>query len=156
LWTSQFTENHLYLLKKVKKLGCDVVEIPIFNPYAFPTKKVKKELEKNDLDVCICYGCDETSDIASLDPSIRQEGLKKFKKVIDQAYNLGAEKIGGVVYKAGGIFTGSAPNEIEWYNSVESMKEICEYAQNFNISICIEQINRYETYFINTVDDALK
>ena len=33
LWTSNFTNNDLYLLKKVKEYGCDVVEIPIFIKY---------------------------------------------------------------------------------------------------------------------------
>ena len=36
------------------------------------------------------------------------------------------------------------------------MKEISKYAKKFDISIGVEQINRYETYFINTTDDAIK
>ena len=36
LWTSNFTEKDLPLLKKVKDLGCDVVEIPVFNPSESP------------------------------------------------------------------------------------------------------------------------
>ncbi|MBD3341627.1 MAG: TIM barrel protein, partial [Candidatus Lokiarchaeota archaeon] len=75
---------------------------------------------------------------------------------IDNAKELGATKLGGVTYKAGGIFTGSKPTKEEWNHSVNSMKEIANYARRFNISIGVEQINRYETYFINTVDDAIK
>jgi D-psicose/D-tagatose/L-ribulose 3-epimerase len=36
------------------------------------------------------------------------------------------------------------------------MKIIAQYANQLNISICVEQINRYETYFINTTKDALR
>lgn len=156
LWTSNFTEKDLYLIKKVKDLGCDVVEIPVFNPDEFPSEKVKTELIANNLEVCVCYGCEKESDIASLDGNIRQAGIDRFKKAIDHAVIMGAQKIGGVVYKAGGIFTGSAPTKVEWNNSVTAMKKIAKYAQKFNISICVEQINRYETYFINTTEDALK
>ncbi|MHA1468634.1 MAG: sugar phosphate isomerase/epimerase family protein [Promethearchaeota archaeon] len=156
LWTSNFTEEDLYLLKKVKGLGCDVVEIPIFNPDKFPSEKVRNELDKLNLDACVCYGCEIDSDIASLDDTIRKAGITRFKQAIDHANIIHAKKIGGVVYKAGGIFTGSAPSEDEWKTSVSSMKEIAIYANNFDISIGLEQINRYETYFINTVDDALK
>ncbi|HEY0090800.1 MAG TPA: sugar phosphate isomerase/epimerase family protein [Candidatus Lokiarchaeia archaeon] len=156
LWTSNFTEKDLYLIKKVKDLGCDVVEIPVFNPDEFPSEKVKKELDANNLEVCVCYGCGKDSDIASLDAKIRQVGIDCFKKAIDHAVVMGAKKIGGVVYKAGGIFTGKAPTKEEWKNSVNAMKEIAKYAQKFGISICVEQINRYETYFINTTEDALK
>ncbi|TFG08959.1 MAG: sugar phosphate isomerase/epimerase [Promethearchaeota archaeon] len=156
LWTSRFTEKHLNLIKKVKNLKCDVVEIPIFNPDEFPSQLVKKELEKHDLEACACYGCDPKADIASLDSKIREKGIARFKKAIDQAHVIGASKIGGVVYKAGGIFTGEAPTSEEWNFSVESMREIANYAQDFDISIGVEQINRYETYFINTARDAVK
>lgn len=156
LWTSYFTEKDIYLLKKVKDLGCDVVEIPIFNPEDFPSELVKDELNKHDLDVCVCFGCEIDSDIASLEKEIRRKGIERFKQAIDHTHILGATKIGGVVYKAGGIFTGSAPTEEEWRYSIESMKEITRYAQKFNISVGVEQINRYETYFINTATDAIK
>ena len=156
LWTSNFTEKDLPLLKKVKDLGCDVVEIPVFNPGEFPSEKVKEELDSNNLEVCVCYGCEPDADIASLDANIRQAGIDRFKVALDHAVTMGAKKLGGVVYKAGGIFTGAAPTEEEWNASVSSMKEIAQYAQKSNISICVEQINRYETYFINTTADALK
>ena len=156
LWTSNFTEKDLYLIKKVKELGCDVVEIPIFNPEEFPSELVKNELEKYNLEACVCYGCEIDSDIASLDNKVREKGIERFKQAIDHTNTLGAKKIGGVVYKAGGIFTGSAPTQAEWNHSANSMRIIARYANQFNISICVEQINRYETYFINTTEDALK
>ena len=156
LWTSHFTEKDIPLIKKVKDLGCDVVEIPIFNPEDFPSELVKNELDKHNLEACVCYGCEIDSDIASLDKDIREKGIDRFKQAIDHTKILGANKIGGVVYKAGGIFTGFAPTEDEWNHSVNSMRKIAKYANRFNISICVEQINRYETYFINTTEDALK
>ena len=60
------------------------------------------------------------------------------------------------MHKAGGYFTGAAPTQEEWENSITCMKKIAQYAQKFDISIGVEQINRYETYFINTTDDAIK
>ena len=156
LWTSNFTNKDLYLLKKVKECGCDVVEIPIFNPEVFPSEDVKNELEKNDLEVCVCYGCEKDSDIASLNENIRERGINRFKQTIDHANVIGAKKIGGVVYKAGGIFTGAAPKKDEWDYSIASMKKVAKYSKKFDISIGVEQINRYETYFINSVEDAVK
>ncbi|MFW9898869.1 MAG: sugar phosphate isomerase/epimerase family protein [Candidatus Thorarchaeota archaeon] len=156
LWTSNFTNNDLYLLKKVKEYGCEVVEIPIFNPEVFPSEDVKNELEKNDLEVCVCYGCEKNSDIASLDENIRETGINRFKQAIDHANIIGAKKIGGVVYKAGGIFTGKAPTKGEWDYSIASMRKVAKYAKKFDISIGVEQINRYETYFINSAEDAVK
>lgn len=156
LWTSNFTDKDLHLLRKVKECGCDVVEIPIFNPEVFPSEEVKNELDKNELEVCVCYGCEKDSDIASLDENVRDAGINRFKLAIDHANVIGAKKVAGVVYKAGGYFTGSAPTKDEWEHSISSMREIANYAQKFDISIGVEQINRYETYFINSSEDAVK
>ena len=156
LWTSDFTDKDLHLLRKVKELGCDVVEIPVFNPEVFPSEEVKNELDKNDLEVCVCYGCEKDSDVASLDENIRRAGINRFKLAIDHAKVIGAKKVAGVVFKAGGYFTGSAPTKEEWNYSISSMREIANYAQKFDISIGVEQINRYETYFINSSEDAVK
>jgi D-psicose/D-tagatose/L-ribulose 3-epimerase len=155
LWTSRFTKNHLNLIEKTKKLGCDVLEIPIFNPEEFPSDFVKKELDKHGLEACVCYGCEPDSDIASLNEDIRRKGVIRFKKAIDHANILGAKILGGVIYKASGIFTGKAPTKQEWDQSVNSMKELAKYAKKYGINLCVEQINRYETYFINTVQDAI-
>jgi len=155
LWTENFTKEDLPLLTEIKQLELEVVEIPIFIPDNFPSTLVRKELEKQDLDACVCYGCNVNSDIASLDEDTRQYGIKEFKRVIDNAREIGAKKIGGVVYKAGGMFTGYAPNKEEWNNSVDSMKEIAQYAQDFDISIGVEPVNRYETYFINNAEEAV-
>ncbi|MGV9199595.1 MAG: sugar phosphate isomerase/epimerase family protein [Promethearchaeia archaeon] len=156
LWTDKIIEEHLPLLRKVRKLGCDVVEIPIFFPEEFPADLVRKELDKTGLDVVVCCGCTPSADIASLNPNIRSAGIKHLKKVIDHANVLGAKLIGGVTYKAGGIFTGQAPTDEEWSYSVNSMKNLAQYAQQYEISIGVEQINRYETYFINTAIQAVE
>jgi D-psicose/D-tagatose/L-ribulose 3-epimerase len=156
LWTSDFTEKDIHLLKESKECGCDVVEIPVFNPEVFPSQLVKSELDKLGLEACVCYGCEKDSDIASLDKNVRETGINRFKQAIDHAYIIGAKKVAGVVYKAGGIFTGSAPTKQEWEYSINSMKEIAKYAQQFDISIGVEQINRYEAYFITQSEDAVK
>lgn len=156
LWTSRFTEKDLNLFEKVAKLGCEVVEIPVFNPEEFPSDLVKKSLEKSNLIPCVCYGCGPYSDIASVNKDIRQKGINRFKKAIDHANILGAKIVGGVIYKAGGLFTGKAPTKEEWDYSVNSMKEIAKYANKYGINLCVEQINRYETYFINSVNDAIR
>jgi len=156
LWTSTFTQKNLNLFPLVKNLGLDVVEIPLFNPEIVPAEKVKKELKKYDLEACGCYGCSPDADIASLDKNIRKRGIERFKNAVEKAHMIGAKKIGGVVYKAGGVFTGSAPTNEEWTFSVNSMREITQYAHQYDISICIEPVNRYETYFINTAQDAVK
>jgi D-psicose/D-tagatose/L-ribulose 3-epimerase len=39
---------------------------------------------------------------------------------------------------------------------VKNLKPICKHAQKNGVSICVEPLNRFETDFINTVDQVLK
>lgn len=41
-----------------------------------------------------------------------------------------------------------------WQNAVENIRRAADYAQGRNVRFVIEAINRYETYFANTLDKA--
>jgi D-psicose/D-tagatose/L-ribulose 3-epimerase len=45
--------------------------------------------------------------------------------------------------------------EDEWLLAVDALQEIYDYSENLGVSIGIEPINRFETYFINRADQAL-
>jgi sugar phosphate isomerase/epimerase len=44
----------------------------------------------------------------------------------------------------------------EWTYAVEGFRKIAKLAEDYNMIIAIEPMNRYETYFIRTVDQALE
>jgi len=44
----------------------------------------------------------------------------------------------------------------EWTYAVEGLRKIGKLAEDYDMIIAIEPLNRYETYFIRTVDQALK
>ena len=54
----------------------------------------------------------------------------------------------------GNIIPSSRP-EVEWQYAVESLKEICAFAEKKEIKIAVEPLNRFETHFLNRVDQAL-
>ena len=46
--------------------------------------------------------------------------------------------------------------EDEWTHAIESFRKIGKIAEDYDMIIAIEPLNRYETYFIRTADQALK
>jgi sugar phosphate isomerase/epimerase len=61
--------------------------------------------------------------------------------------------IGGVR----GTLTGSEDGHADQYHrAVDAVHRYGEYAQKQNVSLVIEPINRYETNYINTIQDALQ
>ncbi|RLG06931.1 MAG: sugar phosphate isomerase/epimerase, partial [Thaumarchaeota archaeon] len=101
-------------------------------------------------------GLPKDKDITSDDEETRRRGIEFLKKCVDVVAQLDGDSINGVIYIAWGKIVGRPRTEEEWRRSVEALKEVCRYAQGYGISLGAEPVNRFETYFLNTAEDAVK
>lgn len=157
IWTENYGEKDLWIIKKAKELGFELVDFAISSPFDFPTAKVKNELQKNSMEcVCTTTLTSETNPI-SPDKCVRRKALEAMKKCIDICNELGSPILGGVNYAAWGYLTGKPRTEQEWDWAVECMREVGEYAEKTgNVTICVECVNRFETHFLNIAEDAVR
>jgi D-psicose/D-tagatose/L-ribulose 3-epimerase len=158
LFTSPFTNQSTSLFPMFKKWGFQSVEIPIEDPSHIDPAHVSRELAKNKLvcgSVCACMGPDR--DLRGT-PEQQQTGIEYLKKIIDQAAELDHATVIGPVYSAVGRADAVEPEEYkkQWATVVKNLKEVCKYAQSKGVKIALEPLNRFETDFINTCDQALK
>ena len=158
LWTGSYSKDDVKLIPHAKELGFDGVEILINHPDEFPIAETKTALKDNDMGVNFAVVLDDETNSISPDGEVRKKALEFMKKSIDIAYALtgGGCGIGGVNYASWGYFTGVARTEQEWEWAVSNYREACSYAGDKGIDICVEAVNRFETYFINTAADAVK
>ena len=157
IWSENYGENDLWIIPKAKELGFEVIDFAISNPYKFPVKKVKEELDRAGIDcVCTTTLTDETNPI-SPDPKIREAAVNAVKKCIDICNELGAPILGGVNYAAWGYLTKKPRTEEEWNYGVECMRKSAQYAKETGcVNICVECVNRFETHFLNIAEDAVQ
>lgn len=158
LFTSPFTNESTKLFKQFKKWGFDTIEIPVEDPAHIDPAHVKAELDKNGLvcgTVCACLGPDR--DLRGT-PEAQQNSLTYMMKVLDQMEVLGSHSLIGPVYSAVGRADAVPPAEYkqQWKTVVKNLKTLCKYAEKKGKQICMEPLNRFETDFINTCDQALK
>jgi D-psicose/D-tagatose/L-ribulose 3-epimerase len=119
---------------------------------------VKRELDKHGLvcgSVCACMGPDR--DLRGT-PAQQKTGMAYLRKLIDQAVVLDSPSIVGPVYSAVGRADAVPANEYkqQWKTVVKNLKVVCKYAVDRGRQVCLEPLNRFETDFINTCDQALK
>lgn len=157
IWAESFSEKDLWIIQKAKELGFEVIDFAISNPYKFPTDLVKKELERVGIDcVCTTTLTRETNPI-SPDPAIRKAAVAAMKKCVDICNTLNAPILGGVNYAAWGYITKKPRTDEEWAWAVESMRQAALYAKETgSVTICVECVNRFETFFLNIAEDAVK
>jgi D-psicose/D-tagatose/L-ribulose 3-epimerase len=158
LFTSPFTNQSTKFFAQFKQWGFDSIEIPIEDPAHIDPALVKHELDRHGLvcgSVCACLGPDR--DLRGTREA-QKTGLAYLMKIVDQAVALGADSVVGPVYSAVGRADAVPPTQHkqQWKTVVKNLKLLCKHAEKRGILICLEPLNRFETDFINTCDQALK
>jgi D-psicose/D-tagatose/L-ribulose 3-epimerase len=158
LFTSPFTTESVKLFKTFKKWGFDTVEIPVEDPSHIDPAVVKAALDKNGLvcgSVCACMG--PGRDFRGTEEE-QKTAMDYCKALIDQMVVLGCPSLIGPVYSVVGKADAVEPaqQKVEWALVVKNLKVLAKYAESKKVQICIEPLNRFETDFLNTCDQALK
>jgi D-psicose/D-tagatose/L-ribulose 3-epimerase len=158
LFTSPFNNKSTKLFKQFKQWGFDTVELPIEDPDHIDPHHVKHELDKAGLvcgSICACMGPDR--DLRGT-PRQQKIGMNYLKRLLDQMVVLDCPSLIGPVYSATGR-ADAVPKPLykqQWKTVVKHLKTLSKYAQERGKQICLEPLNRFETDFINTCDQALQ
>ena len=74
--------------------------------------------------------------------------------MIDCTVAIGARTVAGPFHQPLGIFSGSGPtaDEVKWCAEVH--KQAAQYAAQGGVTLAVEPLNRFECYFLNTMEQA--
>ena len=138
-------------------------------PQKHAIREVQRLCQEFDLEVLSIAGMypwlKKERDLSNPDPEVRERAVKYLQECVDLAVGVGAPLIivvPSAVAKTspvGQFDTEEAwveAAEREWAYAVESVKTAALYAEEKGIALAIEPINRYETFLINNVDQALR
>jgi D-psicose/D-tagatose/L-ribulose 3-epimerase len=158
LFISPFTNESVKLFPTFKKWGFNTVEIAVEDPSHIDPAHVKSALDANGLvcgSVCACLGPDR--DLRGT-PEQQKTAMDYMTAVIDQMVVLDCPSLIGPVYSSVGRADAVPPAEYkqQWKTVVKNLKALCKCAEKKGKQICLEPLNRFETDFINTCDQALK
>ncbi|MHA3769927.1 sugar phosphate isomerase/epimerase family protein [Verrucomicrobiota bacterium sgz303538] len=158
LFVSPFTTESTKLFKKFKTIGFDSVEIPIEDPSHIDPAKVKAAADKAGLtigSICACMGPGRDFRGSAAD---QKTAMDYCKKLVDQAVELGCPRIIGPIYSVVGLIGAhdDSAKKKHFDSVVKNLKVLAKYAQSKGIELDIEPLNRFETDFLNTVDQGLK
>jgi len=155
-WCSQWSNETLGLIDRVKEMGLDFIELPLMVLETFDVKAVSERLKKLELGAVTSTVLMEDTDITSDDAKVRENGVQYLKDCVKATHGVGATSFSGVIYSQHVKNANKRPTEQTWKFSAECLKEVAKYAKPLGVSIGLEPVNRYETYLINTCEQALK
>jgi D-psicose/D-tagatose/L-ribulose 3-epimerase len=156
LWTGSVGPEQYPLLAKLKAVGFDGVEIPVFGGEPDDYKPLRAELDKNGLKcTTVTIQTAETNAI-SPDAAVRKNALEWMKKVVAINHVLGSETVCGPYHSAIGVFSGTGPTADEKKRSADVLRQAAEFAKQANLMMAVEYLNRFECYLLNTAVGAVE
>jgi D-psicose/D-tagatose/L-ribulose 3-epimerase len=158
LFASPFTNRSTRLFRQFKAWGFDGVEIAVENPTDIDPTFVKTQLDRHGLvctSVCACFP--PSRDLRGT--KAQQRGtITYMKRLVDIAGVLSTDIVMGPLYSATGRADAvpAAEYKRHWRTVCAHLKTICDYAEAHGKMICLEPLNRFETDFLNTVEQGLQ
>ncbi len=150
-------EDIEYSFQRLKKYGYDGIEFAA-EPYTTNADKMIGLMHKYNIScTSLCGIFPKERDLTSNKPSIVEKSIQYICDNVDFAVKVGAPYMIVVPSPVGvtKLPTGST-YEIMWNNAITNIRIAADYAKSKNVRLCIEAINRYETYFVNTLTKAYK
>lgn len=140
-------------IDRVARYGYDAIEV-IGEPSQLDAKRIKKLADDAGIvvsSVCSLYTPDR--DLSHADPEVRANAVQYVKDVANFASEMETPTI--IVHPcANGRTQRLASEKEEWNWAVESIRESGEHAAPLGVNLSLECWNRYETIFLNRLEQA--
>jgi D-psicose/D-tagatose/L-ribulose 3-epimerase len=156
IWTAGFDRPHLELLPRIKEAGFDGIEIARFDFAGFPAAEIRQRAEAIGLECLLCSALTGDQSLVSDDAGVRAKTAAFIRDGIQTAAELGATTMAGPFCAAVGLLVGRRRTQDEWKRAVEGLRSLGDTLEACDVTLAVEPLNRFETYFLNTAADGAR
>jgi D-psicose/D-tagatose/L-ribulose 3-epimerase len=150
-WTDTIGPHELRLFTWFKELGYDGVEIPLLALERMDVPSIRSALAASGL------SCTASTALPPGATLLQSEGsaaaLDFLRRCVQIAGQLGAEVLCGPLYAPVGQ-RDHPPTGGERTACVHALQDLAPFAEAHGVLLAVEPINRFETAFLNTIEDA--
>ncbi|MGI6070553.1 MAG: sugar phosphate isomerase/epimerase family protein [Blautia sp.] len=157
-WEQEWEADYLKYCQKAAELGFDVLEVSaagIVEMNDQELEALRKTAAQYHLTLTSCIGLPKEMDLASEDEATRKRGLAFMKKILDALHKADIHLIGGIIYAYWPAdYSLPVHKEAARRYSIESVRELADYAKPYDITLGLETVNRFEHFLINDAAEA--
>ena len=154
VWTTRVGEAHASLLSRIREWGFDGVELFLSLEEPANLRAVKHMLDGIQLGRTTCVVLPRDAHLISEKAELRTRGVNFLNRCLERTAELGAQLMCGPLYAGLGVTTGRRRSQAEWQWAADGLAAAARRGQQLGVTLCIEPLNRFETYFLNTLNDA--
>ncbi len=158
-WEKEWGGDFIPYIRKVKKLGFDILEVACHNFSDTENEYLYQLKEAADAEGIILtggYGNDATHNISGADPMIVKAAFDKFEKTFQKMNIAGIKLLGGSLYSYWPVDYSLPLNKKEdMKRGIENVRILADMAAEYEITLGMEVLNRFEGYMLNTCEEAV-
>ena len=160
-WTKEWFADYKKYMDKVAALGFDVLEISCAALRdVYTTKEQLIELreyaKEKKLTLTAGYGPTKAENLCSEDPEAVKRAMTFFKDLLPKLSLMDIKILGGGLYSYWPVdFSLNNDKEGDRARAIKNLKELSKTAEEYDVTLGMEVLNRYEGYILNTCDEAV-
>ena len=158
-WEKEWGGDFIPYIERVKRLGFDVLEVAchdflnVEDEYLY---RLKNEAEKQKIVLTGGYGPDINHNISSEKAEVVKAAFDRFEIIFQKMQKAGIKKLGGGLYSYWPVnFMLPFNKEKDLKRGIENIAELADMASEYDITLGMEVLNRYEGYMLNTAAEAI-
>jgi D-psicose/D-tagatose/L-ribulose 3-epimerase len=159
-WEKEWQADYIYYVNKASKIGFDILEIaatPLPDYSDLKLAQLRASATENELILTCGHGPSFDQNLASSDPDIVKNAKTYYIKLFDILSKLDIHVIGGGIYSYWPVdYSKPIDKQGDWFRAVENVREVAKVARELGIDYCLEVLNRFEGYLLNTADEAVE
>ena len=159
-WEDMWGADYLPYIEKVAKLGYDFLEIGCAPVNGFSDQQLKDLRQcasDNGIFLTGGYGPAAEYNLGSADPAIIKNAKDFYYELFRRLEILDIHTLGGGIYSYWPVdYTKPIDKEGDWARSVANVREVAHRAGEHGVKFCLEVLNRFEGYLLNTCEEAVK
>ena len=158
-WEQEWGGNFVPYTEKCARLGFDILEVAC-GAFDREDDRFFRELaaaaKANGLRLTGGYGPRKGHDLAGTDPAQVEAAFRFYADMFRKMELAGIDRLGGALYSYWPAqCTPETDKAADTDRSVARMQRLADLAADHGITLCMEALNRFEVYMINTADECL-
>lgn len=157
-WEDRWQADYSRYIRKIADLGLDILEIactPLPELSYAQLARLRDEAADKGVLLTAGHGPSAAQNLASPDPSIEKQAVAFYADLLERLAFMNIRTIGGGIYSYWPVdYTHPIDKAGDWARSVANVRKVGAMARDLGIDYCLEALNRFEGYLLNTAEEA--
>lgn len=159
-WEDEWNVDQVKYVKKVKELGFDTLEISCAALKNISREKMdeyKNAAKEYGITLTGNFGPTAAENLSASDESEADHAVEVYRDILEKLAYMDIHTIGGGIYSYWPVdYSKPFDKRRDWEAAVKNVKKVARIAEDLGIDYCLEVLNRFEGYLLNTAAEALE